>query len=244
MQIAEPKWKYRDFFDEVDAMIPPWRPPNVMNDITTSNSESPMIYPENAPSQRMMHTLLYAPYAIPEQAIEAGQALTPGNSGHWTTEFSMPFVLYVRAMDPAGKIETLQIKSCQNPSDDKTGYDHKIIAQKRRQGWLICERATTAQALGITFDTNGLGDAQYGEYLRVEWLRRRRARALSDEREREKMQSDADKNMIAQQKKQTEILEQQGDMTRAMVAEMVSTLIPEITRAVMAGVAGNSNAKR
>lgn len=236
MQIAEPKWKYRDFFDEIDAMVPPWQPPAVLSDIATSNSESPMIYPENAASQRIYNTLLYAPYGIPEQGIEPGQPLTAGNSGHWTTEFSMPFVLYVRAMDPAGKIDTLQIKSCQNPSDDRTGYDHKIIAQKRRQGWLICERSTTAQALGITFDTNGLGDHEYGEYLRKEWMRRRRHRALSDDREREKFQSEADKQVIAQQKKQTEILEQQGDMTRAMVAEMVSTLIPEITKAVMAGV--------
>lgn len=238
MQIADPKWKYRDFFDEIDAMVPPWRPPATLGDVTTSRSDGPMIYPENAASQRTMNSLVYAPYAVPEQDIGAGDPLYPGKSGHWTTEFSMPFVLYIRAMDPAGKIDTLQIKTCQNPNDDTTGYDQRIIAQKRRQGWLMCERSTTAQAYGITFDTEGKSDAQYGEYLRSEWLRRRRARALFDEREREKMHSDADKQIIAQSKKQTEILEAQGEMTRAMVAEMVSTLIPEITKAVLAGVQG------
>lgn len=242
MDIATPKWKFRSFFDEIDAMVPPWRPPATLGDMATSRSESPMIYSEHATSQRVFQTLVYAPYAVPEQGIEAGQPLTPGNSGHWSTDFSMPFVMYVRAMDPAGKIDTLQIKTCQNPSDDTTGYDQKIIATKRRQGWLICERIGTAQALGITFDTEGKNDEQYAEFLRSEWLRRRRARAAYDEAERAKMQSDADKQMVAQQKKQTEILEQQGDMTRAMVAEMVSTLIPEITKAVMAGV--NAQTKR
>jgi hypothetical protein len=195
-----------------------------------------MIYPETAASQRVMTSLVYAPYAVPEQGIDAGDALYPGRSGHWSCEFSMPFVMYIRAMDASGKLDTLQIKSCQNPNDDNTGYDQRIIARKRRDGWLICERSSTAQALGITFDTEGKSDQVYGEYLRGEWLRRRRARALHDEREREKMQTEAEKQMLAQQKKQTEILEQQGDMTRAMVAEMVNTLIPEITKAVIAGV--------
>jgi len=238
MQIAEPKWKHRDFFDEVDAMIPPWRPPVTLDVGATRNSESPMIYAETAPPQRMMNSLVYAPYAVPEQGIEAGDPLYPGRSGHWTTEFAMPFVMYIRAIDPSGKLDTLQIKCCQNPNDDSTGNDQRIIAKKRRDGWLIAERSSTAQALGITFDTEGKSDQQYGEYLRTEWLKRRRARARHDEHEREKMQTEAEKQMIAQQKKQTEILEQQGDMTRQMVAEMVSTLIPEITKAVIAGVQG------
>lgn len=240
MQIADPKWKYREFFDEVDAMVPPWREPVTIGE---TSKEGAMIYPENAASQRTMHTLMYAPYEVPESGIRAGDALTGLNSGPWTTEFTMPFVAYIRAMDPAGYIAPLQIKTCQNPLDDTTGYDQRIVAQKRRQGWLICERADTARALGVTFDTEGKSDREYGEYLRTEWLRRRRARARHDEQEQEKMQTSAERSLVEQQKKQTEILSQQGAATREMVAEMVSTLIPEITKAVIAGVQAKAAAK-
>lgn len=240
MEIATPQWKFRDFFDEVDAMVPAWRLPATLADTSTSRTDAPMIYPENASSQRVMHSLVYAPYASPDDGIDAGQPLTLGNSGPWTTEFSMPFALYVRAMDPAGSITTLAIKSCQNPNEDQTGYDQRIVTSKRKQGWLICERSPMLQALGLLIDF-GMPDAEYGEYLRAEWLRRRRARAAFDAREKAKMQTDAERAIVDQQKKQTEILSQQGDMTRAMVAEMVTTLIPEITKAVLSGVRGDAD---
>ena len=192
------------------------------------------MYDAGEPADRVVRSLYYATIDEPERGISAGDPCVG--------EFTMPFQQYVRAMDPAGNICTLHIKGSRLPQDDQnTGFGAAQVAKKQLSGWLICERVSEARDHhGVVFNTNGKNEEEYGEYLRSEWIRRRKSRMAHDVREQAKLRTDAERHQIELMEKQNATLEKHVSMSRemssAMVTETVAALTPAIVQAVLAAL--------
>lgn len=233
MQFVTPKWKHRDFFAEINAMVPEWVPTEATGGGKTGGGVA--MYDAGEPPDRLFRSTYYATIDEPERNVKAGDPCAG--------EFSMPFQEYVRAMDPAGNVVPLIIKGSRIPSDDNTGYGAQIVAKKRLMGWLICERVDDARKHDIVFDTNGKDEADYGEYLREEFIKRRKHRMAHDTRKQAELRTDAERHQIEMMEKQNAALEKHVSMSRDMVAETVAALVPAITQAVVAAMAANQQGK-
>ena len=214
--IAEPKWQHRSFFDEVDAMVPPWQS-SVHVTAYGDNDQGAVLYPTSEPSQREIATLAY------ENATGDPRR----------AEVTMPFQAYVRAMDRAGNIHPLTVKTCQIAAEDQTGFQQSIIARKVAAGWLICERDHLM--------ANGLKGEPYGEHLRAEWLRRRREHAARMLAQEDIYASRVKRDAEEERKLQGEALQQHAQLSRDLVRDMVSDMVPAIAEAVAKGLAAQSN---
>lgn len=213
MEIADPKWIHRSFFDEIDSMVPPWEPSGYMALSDKNAGQGAVLYPISEPAQRTQVSLAYD--------IVTGEPLR--------VEFTMPFQKYLRAMDRAGNITPFTIKTCQIADEDTTGFDQSIVSRKVQAGWLICER-NQPNVLGLQ------GEA-YAEYLRKEWLRRRRAHAAAMEKQEQVVVSVAERRMIEEHKRQEEALARQAEMQAEMTQRLVGDMAPAIAQAVAAGLA-------
>lgn len=210
MQIAEPKWQHRSFFDEIDMMVPAFEPSSHMT-TNEGTGQGAVLYPTSEPSQRVSVATWYDNASGEPQRVE----------------FAMPFQQYLRAMDAAGNIQPLTIKTCQIASEDTTGFDQSIIARKVQAGWIICER-NQPNALGLVGE-------QYGEHIRKEWLRRRREHLKREQAQDRLFMSTAEKSAQEDRARADAALERQSDIQQRMVADMAGT----ITQAVVAGLAAS-----
>jgi hypothetical protein len=216
MQIAEPKWQHKSFFAEVDSFVPPWQPSNYMAMSDQNAGQGAVLYPTTEPSQRVI----------------VGHAYDVVTGEPVRCEFAMPYQKYLRAMDGAGNIQPLIIKTCQIAEEDTTGFDQSIVSRKVQAGWLICERGQPNML--------GLDGEGYGEYLRKEWLLRRRRHAGLMEAQEHRTNQVAERRMLEERKLQEEALDRQAQMSRDMVADMV----PAIAAAVAQGLAAAQTADK
>jgi hypothetical protein len=214
MDIAEPKWKHRTFYDEIDSMVPPWEPS--VHVTSHDGDQGAVLYPTSEPSQRVALALFY------------DNATGEPRQG----EFTMPFQKYLRAMDHAGNIVPLTIKTCQIAAEDQTGFEQSIVARKVQAGWIVCER-NWPNAYGLQGET-------YAEFLRKEWLKRRRDHARRESAQERNFMSAAQKSAEEDRKLQGEALERHAEMSREMVADMV----PAIAHAVAQGLAAAQAAEK
>lgn len=204
---AEPKWRHRSFFDEVDAMIPPHVHPNVSE--LNGRPSGSVMYAETAPLQRTVQTLAYD--------LKTGEA--------FAGEFTMPHQQYVRGLDPNGHVHPLIVKTCQIASEDRTGYDVAKVAEKVRQGWLIIERHPEHYNLTFT-NLTGLTGEPYAEHCRKEYVERRERYTAKEARDEEAFKSKAVKAIEEQQVRQEQMIERQMQVTNVIAEKLVGSMAP------------------
>jgi hypothetical protein len=202
---AEPKWQFRSFFEEVDAMCPRYIAPPVAE--INGQAGGAVMYAEGTPAQRMINSLCYD--------LKTGEALRG--------EFSMPNQQYVRALDPNGHIMPLQIKTTQIAAEDGTGYHTKKVGEKLQQGWLILERNPAEYDLGFANVTGKAGE-EYAEFCRDQWLARREKYTAGQARNEESFKSAALRAIEEQSARQGEMLERQLDVTRSMAKDIAEAV--------------------
>jgi hypothetical protein len=209
---AEPKWQHRSFFDEVAAICPPFQHTPVTTGSGKGGAAGSAMYEDGSPPQRVMMALAYD--------LHTGEPMD--------VEFTMPFQAYVPAMDPAGRIETLFIRTSQVAADDPSGsYAITQAARKIADGWLILVRDPKAYGLSVTNDRGWTGE-DFAEYARAEFLRRREANAQKMARSEQDFKSQALKSLEEQSVRQTEMIAEMGEASRKMTEDVVKAIVPAL----------------
>lgn len=185
----------RDYFSELDAMYPPWaRPPTVKHD--------------SAPGAAL--TMDSEPAGTREFRLANGAI------------FVMPHQQYVRGVDPAGNIGHITVKTSRVPEDDETGFWDKILANKRRAGWLIAERDQ---------ELNGMVGQEYGAYVVAEMHRRRAAKAEQEKLDAEAYESQASRRAAESAQQMSDAVTAMATSQRSDMKELAKELATAIVQA-------------
>ena len=209
LQAATPKWRHRSFFDEVDDLCPPF-------------IHAEVAAPTRVNGQSAQGAVMHAAGDDPQRRLASGawsyDIVTGEPSRH---EFAMPWVAYVRGMDPAGNIHPLNTVTCQTAAECE-GFDNVHLARKVRAGWLICERNWP--------NTLGLSGEDWGEHLRAEFLRRRAEHFAREQASAEGLETRAEQQMRQMMKEQRE---QNSEIVRAQ-----AEISAEAVKAILAAQTG------
>ena len=186
----------RDYMNEVDAVTPAWVPP--------------------ADIQRDAR--------VPGAALHTRSNIRPTMvrmaDGSLRT---IPAKRYVRAVDPQGNIHPLSISTVTpgpGPNDpfefadgfDRLGTETRVLAEKKRRGWLILEPSEMM---------NGLTGSEYICWALAVAADRRRRHAEYEAQERDNFMSQAARRAMEEQKKQAGVM---ADAVKGIGAEVAKAV--------------------
>lgn len=180
-----------DYFADVDKIVPPYRLPGYQT-----------------------HSLQGG------AAFENSSGVREVAVGPQKTQ-RMPFIRYVRAVDPAGGIMPLSISTCRPSPEYPEGLDgfhmDRVLADKRRKGWLILERDEISPYAGKV-------GQPYCAWALAVAKKREAAHA-------KKMDEDAQTWMSAAQRKSIEMQAEQNKAQNEMTASLVDKVIAAVIAA-------------